>query len=225
MSCPECLFIETLRWSGRRYHLTALHRERMLRTSPELRLPPGDMDCWLPPVPDGLQNLTVKCRLTYDTEIRTIEFEPYSPRCVRSLQMVCDDSIDYQLKYADRSRLDSLRNRRGQADEIIIVKNGLVTDTSYSSLLFKAGDRLYTPATPLLRGVMVASLLSAGALVRADLAPDDILPGNSLGITHALLVNAMMPPGTIAPVDIRNIYPPECQQPARHACVHKAARS
>ncbi|MDE5930490.1 MAG: aminotransferase class IV [Muribaculaceae bacterium] len=211
MSRKQKLFIETLRWSGRRYHLTALHRERMLRTSPELRLPPGDMECWLPPVPDDLQDLTVKCRITYDTEIRTIEFEPYSPRCVRSLQMVCDDCIDYHLKYADRSCLDSLRSRRGQADEIIIVKNGLVTDTSYSSLLFKAGDKLYTPATPLLRGVMVASLLAAGALVRTELTPDDILPGNSLGITHALLVNAMMPPGTISPVDIRNIYPPACQ--------------
>ncbi|MDE6332057.1 MAG: aminotransferase class IV [Muribaculaceae bacterium] len=202
------LLIETVRWSGGRYHNAALHMKRMLRSSPALQFPATDGHGWLPPVPHSLRALTLKCRIIYDTEIRKIEFEPYSPKTVRSLQMICDNTIDYHLKYADRSRLESLLAAgRKHADEIIIVKNGLVTDTSYSNLIFMAGDRIYTPAKPLLRGVMTTRLLLDGHIIPADLSPADILPGNRYGITHALPVNAMLPPGTIPPIDTAHILP------------------
>ena len=202
-------FIETIRWSHGRYHLTALHARRMLHTSGLMHdLAQGGLDRLLPPVPDAMRDETVKCRIIYDTEIRSIELEPYKPKSITTLQMVEDDTIDYRLKYADRSRLAFLMSKRGEADEIIIVKNGLITDSSYSNLVFQAGSRLLTPAHPLLRGVMMTHLLSSGDISPANLAPEDILPGNRYGITHVKIINAMLPLGAMPPVDIARIYPP-----------------
>ena len=206
MNTQGPLFIETVRWSAGRYRLSDLHAMRMARTSPAIRkLVEGGLDRYLPPVPVDLQGATLKCRLTYDTEIRCIELEPYTPKIIRSLRMVEDNTIDYHLKYADRSRLNALAALRGEADDIIIVRNGLIADTSYANLVFRAADALLTPSTPLLRGVMITHLLADGIIKEAPLTPADLLPGNRYGITHAMPVNAMLPPGAVPPIHISQI--------------------
>ncbi|MDE6139644.1 MAG: aminotransferase class IV [Alistipes sp.] len=201
---PSC--IETVRWCQGRYHLIGLHRQRMERTCRELYgTSCEDIGDWLAPVPENMRGMTVKCRITYDIAIRSVEFEPYTPKRVESLQLVDGGTIDYHLKFSDRTTLDLLAERRGSADAVIIVKDGLVTDTTYSNLVFQAGDKLLTPSRPLLRGVMATHLIESGRVIPADLTPDDILPGNRYGITRAYLVNAMLPLGTAPSVDILNI--------------------
>lgn len=201
------LFIETIRWSDGKFHLLELHRRRMERT----RLDVFGSACgvpdltWLPPIPENLKNQTVKCRVIYDIAIRSVEFEPYAQRKVGSLKIVDGGGIDYHLKYHDRSALSGLAGMRGDADEVIIVKDGFITDTSYSNLIFAAGDRLLTSDRPLLHGVMLSHLLESGKVSAATLRPDDILPGNRYGITSAFMVNAMLPLDTAKPIDISNI--------------------
>lgn len=58
-------------------------------------------------------------------------------REIRSLRLVAaDDELDYHLKYADRSALARLLQRRDDCDEILIVRDGAITDTSYSNVAF-----------------------------------------------------------------------------------------
>lgn len=201
------LFLETIRWSDGKFHLLELHRRRMERTRLEVfgcACGVPDMS-WLPPVPENLRNQTVKCRVIYDIAIRSIEFEPYAPRKVESLKIVDGRGIDYHLKYHDRSALSELARMRDDADEVIIVKDGFITDTSYSNLIFAAGDRLLTSDRPLLHGVMRSHLLESGKVSAVTLRADDILPGNRYGITCAFMVNAMLPIETATPIDISNI--------------------
>src|SRR5688572_20054244 len=72
-----------------------------------------------------------KCRITYDREPLRVEFEPYTIQDIRSLKIVHDDDIRYDFKSADRTELSRLFAQRDGRDDILIMKMGRVTDTSY----------------------------------------------------------------------------------------------
>lgn len=198
--------IETIRAVDGHFHLLGLHESRMRASclrlygtgAPALALRDED-------IPEDLRHGTVKCRVTYSTKIANVEYEPYTPRTPRTLRLVRCEEIDYQLKYADRTPLNRLHTMRDGADEVIIVRDGLVTDTTYSNLLFHSAGRLLTPSRPLLPGVMRRHLLDTGVAHEADITPEMLRPGGE--ISAVTLINAMLPPGTIPPIPMTDIYP------------------
>jgi 4-amino-4-deoxychorismate lyase len=110
------------------------------------------------------------------------------------------DAIDYHVKFFDRSRLESLYALRGDCDDIIIVKNGLVTDTSMSNLIFLDGARWITPAEPLLAGTCRERLLSEGNITAATIRPKDL--DHFIGVK---LINAMRDPDEEEMIPIGNV--------------------
>lgn len=200
------IFIETIRFENGKFHLLDLHRQRMEKTIREI-YGAGTV------VPDIKAALAlcarIKCgevlkyRVTYDWRIRDIEVTPYIPRLIRSLKIVESPScLDYHLKRSDRSQLKALSSCRGLCDEVLIIKDGLITDTSFTNVVFKGTEALYTPRRPLLHGVMRRHLLNEGIIKERDLQLSDIIPGNPLGITEVFLINAMLPLHAIPPVNI-----------------------
>lgn len=105
---------------------------------------------------------------------------PYTPRRIETLRLVHDDHIDYALKRTDRSALDACFARRCGADDVIIVRRGLLTDTTVANLaLFDPHTaRWYTPA----------ALLSAGVLTpHPRLTPESLAHFTRLRLFNALL--------------------------------------
>lgn len=116
--------------------------------------------------------------------------QPYAPRRIETLRLVHDDHIDYTLKRTDRSALDACFARRRGADDVIIVRRGLLTDTTVANLaLFDPHTaRWYTPAVPLLAGTHRSALLSAGVLTPLpDLTPESLVRFTRLRLFNALL--------------------------------------
>ena len=116
--------------------------------------------------------------------------QPYAPRHIETLRLVHDDHIDYALKRTDRSALDACFARRRGADDVIIVRRGLLTDTTVANLaLFDPHTaRWYTPAVPLLAGTHRSALLSAG--VRTP--PPNLTPESLVRFTRLRLFNALL---------------------------------
>ncbi len=135
-----------------------------------------------------------KLRIIYSQAgVESHSVEPYTPRKISSLRLVNGDSLCYDRKYLDRTGIDSLFKRRGGCDDILIVKNGLITDSSFSNVaIFDSNKSLWvTPAAPLLEGTCRAALLDSGALTPASISADSILkPGR---YTKIVLINAMLP--------------------------------
>ncbi len=129
----------------------------------------------------------VKCRIAYGPFIEKIEWERYSPATLRSLQLVDGSDLEYAFKYADRSGIARLMSLRGEADDILIVQNGLITDTSYCNVVCFDGHRYLTPAKPLLPGTCRARLLEQGIVEPSDIRPDE-LPR----FKRIFLINAML---------------------------------
>lgn len=151
-------------------------------------------------VPDLYKEGLVKCRVLYASIIEKTEFRPYQIRPVRSLKIVHDNTIDYTYKSENRTALIQLFQQRDKFDDVLIVKNGLLTDSYYANLVFDDGKQRYTPRHPLLSGVRRAELLQSQNIREADIRPEDITRFEGV---H--LINAMMKLGECV-VEIQNIY-------------------
>jgi 4-amino-4-deoxychorismate lyase len=128
-----------------------------------------------------------KCRILYRSQLEAVQFLPYQIRPVNRLKIIEADSVDYRLKYADRRALESLFEQRGEADDILMVKNGLIRDTYYANVALWDGYNWRTPAAPMLPGTRRAQLLDRQCLTPAYIRPEDLS-----NYQHIALFNAMM---------------------------------
>jgi len=139
-------------------------------------------------IPSDIKKGLYKCRVSYSKEIKTIEFELYVPRTIKSLRLIEANTIFYNYKYTNRGRLNELLTKRERFDEILIVKNGYITDTSYSNIIFFDGTQWFTPSTPLLQGTMRSSLLKNNVIAEMKIKVADLKQ-----FKKARLINAMIP--------------------------------
>ena len=139
-------------------------------------------------IPGSSKKGLFKCRVSYSREIKTIEFEPYVPHIVKSLRLIEANTILYNYKYTNRGRINELLTKRERFDEILIVKNGLITDTSYTNIIFFDGTKWVTPSTPLLHGTMRSFLLKNEVISEMKIKVPDLKQ-----FQKARLINAMLP--------------------------------
>lgn len=142
----------------------------------------------------------IKCRVLFQDKIQSIEFEPYKMRTLKSLKLVTDDQVEYKYKTTDRAKLMQLFAKREGCDDVIIVKNGLITDCSASNIVFLDSDVWVTPRQPLLKGTKRQLLINLGLVKEMDITPFDMQK-----FTKARLVNAMIDFEDKLDVDITKI--------------------
>ena len=195
-------FVETIRIKDGKAMNLVYHQERLNRTRKHFWADNRELtlDELLPEIPqvEGLQ----KARVVYDeTGITLREFVPYIIRNVKRIKVVTDNTIDYTWKSTDRSVLTLQRDKAKEYDEVIILRNGCVTDTSYTNLCFFDGKNWLTPDTPLLRGTMRQSLLDKGIIHEAHILKEDLASFKKVS-----LINAMMDLGDLE-LSMDSIHP------------------
>lgn len=144
-------------------------------------------------VPSEFELGVVKCRFCYNDHSWSVSFQNYQPKVIESFQLIYNNTIAYSLKYSDRKALASLVDLRGACDEIIIIKDGFITDTSYSNLIFLNGKEWYTPAQPLLNGTNRARLIDQGIIKIAEIKIDDLSRFSKFKMINAMLDHDTQP--------------------------------
>lgn len=137
-------------------------------------------------IPRELSNNLFKCRVTYSERIHDVEFHPYSIHPITKLNMVYDDTLVYDYKIEDRREIQK-HLCKAEDGEILIVKNGLITDTSYSNVVFSDFTNLVTPATPLLKGTKRAKLLETGKIREEEIRLTDLHRFKYVYLINALI--------------------------------------
>ena len=127
-----------------------------------------------------------KLRVVYGEKSHYLEYIPYPLRPIQRLKVIHSD-VEYSYKYEDRTELSDLREGLSKNEDILIVKEGLVTDSSYSNLVFKKGNEWYTPATPLLEGTKRAKLLDEGRIIPKDIHIDSLRSYESVGLINSMI--------------------------------------
>lgn len=197
-----CQLLETIKVeNGRAFNLD-YHNQRLNAARRELY--PGCEPIDLSPIidiPDSCRTGLYRCRVVYSIQIETVEFIPQVARQFTRLKLVTDNTIDYHLKYADRSRLNRLLEQKGDADEIIIVRQDELTDCSIGNLVFRDRHGWWTPAQPLLRGTQRERLLREGLIGEKIIRPTDLPAYSDAGI-----INAFFDLDNLPKIETANIY-------------------
>lgn len=193
--------VETIKcMDGRLQHLS-YHQERLNRTRNILFGSYSEIslkDCIQ--VPDAFANGLYRCRIIYSKEIENVEFHLHRYRKINSLRIVENNEIVYPFKFTERKNLDLLFSRRGNCDDILIIKNGVITDSYTANAVFYDGSRWLTPDTPLLPGTQRARLIDEQKIEACKITVADIS-----GFQKAGLINAMQDLDNMPVIDICNI--------------------
>lgn len=138
-------------------------------------------------LPENLGSDLYKCRVLYGRNIEDIAFEPYQLKSVETLKIVIDNAINYRYKWEDRSAIQKLLDKKDGCDDVLIVKGGYFTDTSYANVAFYDGKKWLTPIKPLLGGTQRQKLLDELIIEEAEIKPSDLTR-----FQKATLFNALM---------------------------------
>ena len=182
--------IETIRLSEGEFSNLPYHAARMERAWDKLFQipPPFALDELLAEYPIPIHGL-FKYRVTYDAEMWDLEIIHYQVKTVTSLKLVNDDAIVYSHKFKDRSAIDALFAQRGNCDDVLIIRKGLVTDTSYANIIFKKDGEWITPESCLLPGTMRQSLIDQKIVQVREIKETDILQFETFKLINSMLLS------------------------------------
>jgi len=130
---------------------------------------------------------TYKCRIVYDSDVLSVEFAPYIRREIHTLKLVETELESSAFKSEDRAGFNAAFAQRGDCDDVLLVKNGLLTDSSYSNIALFDGKDWFTPRLPLIYGVNRTELLEAGKLVEKDIPVDNLKDFRQIALFNAMI--------------------------------------
>ncbi|MFO7869127.1 MAG: aminotransferase class IV [Bacteroidales bacterium] len=168
------LVIETIQLNNGSIQLADYHQHRMNKTVFDVWGIVNQFSIAHISVPDYARRGLWKCRVLYGPQVIDITFSSYTYKHISSLQCVYNDDISYPYKFADRQVFVGLLSKKSHADEIIIIKHGSVTDTSFSNLVLYDGTHWYTPSTYLLPGTMRQYLLDTNCIHEIQIGVSDM---------------------------------------------------
>lgn len=141
-----------------------------------------------PIIGEGFRQGIVKWRIVYGDGLPIeSQMSNYVKPRITSLTLVDGQGIEYSKKYENRSEIDGLRALRGSCDDVLIIRNGMVSDTSFCNIVFENESGLFTPSTPLLKGTKRQRLIDEGIIIECPIKASDIPK-----YRRAYLINAMI---------------------------------
>lgn len=153
-------------------------------------------------IPENCKKGWFRCRIIYGEKIEKVEFIAHQFREVKSLKLVENNHIDYRYKYTDRQKLLELFEMREKCDDILILKNGFITDSFTANVVFFDGSKWFTPNTPLLPGTQRAHLIAKRKIVETPINIEDLKKYNKAGLINAMWNLDNMP---VIPIENINI--------------------
>jgi 4-amino-4-deoxychorismate lyase len=196
------LLFEAIRIENGRILNVSFHNERMARSLYNIYglLSKVELETIIQ-VPESATSGIFECRVAYDDKTTEVQFLPYTFHQVRSLKIVFSDEICYPNKYINRDKINRLLDKKGECDDILIVKFGKLTDSSRANIILLNNEgRWVTPASFLLPGTRRANLLKSGLIEEADVSFSDISEYSELK-----LINAMQGLDDTEGIPVRNI--------------------
>ena len=193
-------FFESIRLQDGVFHLLPWHQARMERS-----IRAHYQTKSVPQLVEFLNNFKhpekgcFKYRISYGQNLAAPEVMPYRAKNISSLRLVVANDLEYSYKSNNRQQLEALFNQRNDCDDVLIIKNGLITDTSYCNIVFFDAKRWLTPTHPLLEGVQRSFLLQQGIIHEAEVRVEDLFRFQSFK-----LINAMLPWETAVEIPINS---------------------
>ena len=196
--------VETIKSENGILQNISFHNERMIRSLYEVFGIKKESNIGsIITVPQFAMNGIYKCRVVYDDKNIEIDFQKYNIRPVRTIKIVEDNDINYPHKFTDRENINRLFELREHCDDILIIKKGMITDSSYANVILKdPNGKWVTPSSCLLPGTRRASLLQRKEISEAVITYNDLHK-----YLEIKLINAMIDIDDTMGIPISQIWP------------------
>ena len=133
-------------------------------------------------------NDLLKCKFIYDKDdILDITYERYTNKEFKKFKIINDNNIQYSYKSIDRDDINRLFQKKEDADDIMIFKNRLLTDTSIANIAIFYNNQWLTPKKPLLKGTTRERYLEQGILDTADITIDMLQKATKIALLNAMI--------------------------------------
>ncbi|MEA3418385.1 MAG: aminotransferase class IV [Campylobacterota bacterium] len=127
-----------------------------------------------------------RCRILYSRKILKVDYIPYTPKIIKKISLI-NSNISYPFKFADRSELNHLLASSPGSDEVLIVKEGLLADTTIANIAFLEKGKWITPKKPLLEGTTRKRLIDEGFLIPKTIRSDEIDRFDGFALMNAMI--------------------------------------
>lgn len=117
----------------------------------------------------------------------SVSYHPYKKREIHSLKLIFNNEIEYDKKSAQRDSLDALYAQKGEGDDVLIIKNLLVTDTTIANIAFFKDGMWITPKHPLLKGTTRERLLEEKKIIEADIPASELRSFKKVALLNAMI--------------------------------------
>lgn len=178
------LLLETIKIEDGKIYNLVYHQDRCTKSRQILFGSSDILD--LSSFIDAPKTGVYRCRIVYGKVLHSIEYIPYTPKEIQSLKIVSSE-IEYSLKYTKRDALNALLGSNKDVDEVIIEKEGCLTDTTISNIAFFDGKKWVTPVKPLLEGTMRAKLIDEGLLHPREIRKEDLQNYSKVALMNAMI--------------------------------------
>ncbi len=176
----EEIFFETIKCEDYEIFNLEYHQKRVARTI-GINI---NLQDYIYPISEKL----LRCKVVYDkNEVLDIQYFPYHKREISSFKIIFNDNIEYHKKYLNRDKLDSLFAQRGHCDEIIIVKNGVVTDTSIANIAIFHDGVWIASKNSLLNGTTKDRLIEEKKLIEKDISLEMLKKSSKIALMNAMI--------------------------------------
>ncbi|OCL95313.1 aminotransferase class IV [Aliarcobacter thereius] len=139
---------------------------------------------YINPISDEL----LRCKVIYDeNEIISVDYFPYKKREIKSFKLIYENDINYSKKYLNREKIDELFLKKESCDEIIIVKNGVVRDTSIANIAIFYDGYWIVSKNSLLEGTTKTRLLEEKNLVEKDISVEMLKKAEKIALLNSMI--------------------------------------
>lgn len=138
-------------------------------------------------IPNQYRIGLIKLRLLYDQSEFEGNFSRYEPKKIDTLKVVVDNSLSYDFKFTNRDKILNLYKQKQNLDDILIVKNGLITDTSIANIAFFNGSKWISPENPILKGTTRERLINEKNIQIGTIKPQQLKEFWSFKIFNAMI--------------------------------------
>jgi len=177
--------VESIKAENGQFFLLDYHQDRLERTFHAVYKSscPWQLVAILPQAPS--QGL-FKVRFLYNATDFSIEVQPYVPKIIKTLKLIEIGDYTYPHKWTDRSTINAAFAQRGNCDDVLMTKNGFLTDASYANIVLFDGANWVTPEKPLFEGVQRSYLLDLTKIKTTTIATTELSNYQSFQLINAM---------------------------------------
>ena len=178
-------FFESIKLLDGKLHLLDLHSARLNATRNAFfeNIKVIDLERELL-IPCEKQSGLYKVKAVYAKYLESVAIDNYTVKDHHKIKLLEKPEIKYDFKFLDRGTLEEDIN--AGFDDVIFLKNGELTDASYSNIALFDGHEWFTPLNCLFEGVKRKSLIARGVLRQKRIYKDTLSHYQKIAFINAM---------------------------------------